>query len=87
MQNSRSIILFRRRVSRRSSRSAFNGTSVFLDAGVRSGGDNGITEHINPVAERKVVFNAATIWGSPAKHSSRRRSGRRNWRSAVSGRS
>ena len=46
----------------------FSGTSVFLDAGVRSGGDNGITEHANPVAERKVVFNVATIWGIPGEH-------------------
>jgi hypothetical protein len=46
----------------------FLGTSVFLDAGVRSGGDNGITEHVNPVAERKVVFNTATIWGVPGEH-------------------
>jgi hypothetical protein len=47
---------------------SFNGTSVFLDAGVRSGGDNGITEHVDPVAQRKVVFNAATIWGVPGEH-------------------
>jgi hypothetical protein len=45
----------------------FLGTSVFLDAGVRSGGDNGITEHANPVAERKVLFNVATIWGVPGE--------------------
>jgi hypothetical protein len=47
---------------------SFNGTSVFLDAGVRSGGDNGITEHVDPVAQRKVVFNATTIWGVPGLH-------------------
>jgi hypothetical protein len=46
----------------------FLGTSVFLDAGVRSGGDNGITVHANPVAERKVVFNVATVWGVPGEH-------------------
>lgn len=46
----------------------FNGTSVFLDAGVRSGGDNGITEHVNPVGQRKVVFDSATIWGIPGLH-------------------
>ena len=45
-----------------------NGQSVFLDAGVRSGGDNGITEHADPVAQRKVVFNSATIWGVPGEH-------------------
>ncbi len=47
---------------------SFNGTSVFLEAGVRSGGDNGITVHADPVAERKVVFNTATIWGVPGEH-------------------
>ncbi len=46
----------------------FNGTSVFLEAGVRSGGDNGITVHADPVTERKVVFNSATIWGDPGEH-------------------
>ena len=45
----------------------FNGTSVFLDSDVRSGGDNGITTHIDPLAQRKVVLNAATIWGFPAE--------------------
>jgi hypothetical protein len=46
---------------------SFNGTSVYLDAGVRSGGDNGITEHVNPVTQRKVVFNEATVWGFPGQ--------------------
>ena len=46
---------------------SFSGTSVFLDAGIRSGGDNGITEHVDPVAQRKVVFNEATIWGVPGE--------------------
>ena len=43
----------------------FNGTSVFLDSGVRSGGDDGITTHVDPVPERKVVLNETTIWGMP----------------------
>jgi hypothetical protein len=46
----------------------FNGTSVFLDANVRSGGDNGITTHVNPLPQRKVVFDEATIWGVPGEH-------------------
>ena len=46
----------------------FNGTSVFLDSNVRSGGDNGITTHINPLPQRKVIFNEATIWGVPGEH-------------------
>ena len=45
----------------------FGGTSVFMDARVRSGGDYGITEHAN-IPERKVVFNTTTIWGVPGEH-------------------
>ena len=55
---------------------SFNGTSTFLDSNVRSGGDNGITTHINPLPQRKVVFDAATIWGVPenrAKHGCHRK--------------
>jgi hypothetical protein len=47
---------------------AFNGTDVFLDARVRSGGDDGITEQIDPTPERKIVFNTTTIWGNPGEH-------------------
>ena len=46
---------------------SYNGTSTFLDSGVRSGGDNGITTHINPLTQRDVVFNEATFWGFPGK--------------------
>jgi hypothetical protein len=45
----------------------FNGTSVFVDARVRSGGDSAITEHTN-VPQRRVVFNTFTLWGDPAEH-------------------
>ena len=45
----------------------FLGESIFLDSNVRSGGDNGITTHINPYPQRAVVFNVATIWGYPGK--------------------
>ncbi len=46
----------------------FNGTSTFLDARVRSGGDYGITENVPVVPQRKIVFNSTTIWGFPGKH-------------------
>ena len=46
----------------------FNGTHTFLDARVRSGGDYGITEHVN-VPQLKILFNTITIWGFPGKHS------------------
>jgi hypothetical protein len=53
----------------------FSGTQVFLDAGVRSGGptplssDYGISEHINNIPQRNVVFNTTTIWGVPGEES------------------
>ena len=50
----------------------FNGTEIFLDAGVRSGGDNGITVHVDPVPQRSIVFNTTTIWGYPGKVQSER---------------
>ena len=43
------------------------GVPTFLDARVRSGGDNGITEHAG-VPQRKISFNSTTIWGVPAEH-------------------
>jgi hypothetical protein len=58
----------------------YSGTQVFLDAGVRTGGstplssDYGISEHIDNVPERSVVYNMTTIWGIPgeASHDSQR---------------
>ena len=43
------------------------GISTFLDASVRSGGDYGITEHVEDLAQREVLFNSLTIWGVPAE--------------------
>ena len=45
----------------------FNGTHTFLDARVRSGGDYGITEHVN-IPQLKILFNTTTIWGDPGEH-------------------
>jgi hypothetical protein len=45
----------------------FSGTRTFLDAKVRSGGDYGITEHVN-VPQYGVRFNTITIWGVPGEH-------------------
>jgi hypothetical protein len=42
------------------------GVETFLDAGVRSGGDYGITEHVNNIAQREIVSSSLTIWGEPA---------------------
>jgi len=45
----------------------FGGVSTLLDAQVRSGGNNGISEHAE-VPTRKISFNSATFWGIPAEH-------------------
>jgi hypothetical protein len=39
------------------------GIETFIDSGVRSGTDNGITSHINNIAQRGVVYNSITIDG------------------------
>jgi hypothetical protein len=46
------------------------GDHTFLDAGVRTGGDNGITEHVdNIIEEKEVSQNSITLWGVPAEAS------------------
>jgi len=47
----------------------FAGIDVFLDSGVRTGGDNGITVHSDNLPERGIVYNSTTIWGVPAEES------------------
>jgi hypothetical protein len=47
----------------------YNGIATFLDARVRSGGDYGITEHVNDIAEKGIFFNTLTLWGVPAEES------------------
>jgi hypothetical protein len=46
---------------------AFNiqGIETFLDSGVRSGGDDGITTHVDNVVQRKIIRNTITIFGEP----------------------
>ncbi len=44
-----------------------NGNQVFLEAKVRSGGDYGITVHLENLPQnREIAFNSGTIWGVPA---------------------
>jgi hypothetical protein len=46
------------------------GLNTFLDAGVRTGGDNGITERVNNIVENAVISsNTITLWGVPAEAS------------------
>ena len=42
------------------------GAQTFLDAGVRSGGDYGITEHVNDLVHKNIKGNRITIWGEPS---------------------
>ena len=41
------------------------GNKTLLDAKVRSGGDSGISESVENITERSIVFNSTTIWGTP----------------------
>jgi uncharacterized repeat protein (TIGR01451 family) len=43
------------------------GIQTFLDAGVRTGSDNGITEHVDNIIEKfDIASNTTTLWGVPA---------------------
>jgi hypothetical protein len=44
-----------------------NGITALMDVKVRTGGDAGLTVHVNNVPERKVLFSSTTIWGSPSE--------------------
>jgi hypothetical protein len=48
----------------------FGGTlenlNTFLDSGVRTGGDYGITTHVENLAQKGVVSSFLTLWGVPA---------------------
>ncbi len=45
------------------------GVHVFLDASVRSGGDYGITEHVDNIPQRTIVWSSTTLWGVPSEAS------------------
>jgi hypothetical protein len=45
------------------------GIVTTFDASVRSGGDYGITEHINNIPRKNLLANVLTLWGVPADHS------------------
>jgi hypothetical protein len=47
----------------------YSETEVFLDSGVRTGGDNGISTHIDNLPQNNVYLNSTTIWGIPAEAS------------------
>ncbi len=41
---------------------------VLLDVGVRSGGDNGLTVHVDNIPQHQIISDQITIWGTPADH-------------------
>ncbi len=47
----------------------FLGRFAFIDAGVRSGGDYGITAHSDNIPPENVIFNSFTLWGVPGEES------------------
>jgi hypothetical protein len=42
------------------------GIATFIDAGVRSGSDYGITEHVDNTAQSEIMGNRITLWGEPS---------------------
>jgi hypothetical protein len=46
-----------------------DGIITLLDIGVRTGGDDGITVHVNNIAQREIIYNSTIIWGVPAEES------------------
>jgi hypothetical protein len=42
---------------------------VYLDAGVRSGGDYGFTVHSNNIVQQKIMYGRITFWGEPSNSS------------------
>jgi hypothetical protein len=47
----------------------FSGIVTFLDGGVRSGGDYGITAHVNRIPQREIIGSVLTLWNVPAEAS------------------
>jgi hypothetical protein len=42
------------------------GVQAFLDASVRSGGDYGLTVHVDDIVQRFIMGNRITFWGEPS---------------------
>jgi hypothetical protein len=55
------------------------GLNTYLDAGVRSGSDYGITEHVSAIAEKVIAQAVTVLWGDPGDRSHNR------WRSGTPG--
>ncbi len=48
------------------------GIPVYLDVGVRSGGDNGLTVHVDNLPQHQIISDQIVIWGTPADHEGQR---------------
>jgi hypothetical protein len=44
---------------------SFQGLNTYLDAGVRSGSDYGITEHVSAIAKKGIAQAVTILWGDP----------------------
>jgi hypothetical protein len=55
------------------------GLNTYLDAGVRSGSDYGITEHVSAIAQKAITQAVTTLWGDPGEPSHDR------WRNGLIG--
>jgi hypothetical protein len=47
----------------------FLGVLTFLDGGVRSGSDYGITAHVNRIPQREIIGSVVTLWNVPGEAS------------------
>jgi hypothetical protein len=47
---------------------SIEGIPVFVSFSVRTGGDYGITAHIDNIAQKEVLQSVLTLWGVPADH-------------------
>jgi hypothetical protein len=58
---------------------SLQGLNTYLDAGVRSGNDYGITEHVSDVAHKEILQAVMILWGDPGSASHDR------WRNGLAG--
>jgi hypothetical protein len=58
---------------------SLQGLNTYLDAGVRSGSDYGITEHVSDIAHKEIRQAVTTLWGVPGDASHNR------WRDGTPG--
>jgi hypothetical protein len=58
---------------------SLQGLNTYLDAGVRSGSDYGITEHVSAISQKAITQAVTVLWGDPGDPSHDR------WRNGIPG--